>query len=191
MSSAEACTARVCHETVNIQRCLPGLPQFVDYRLMEKSLVVFQEHDLYFGVYPTEFKYHFSLNQVWISNSGDNSPIWRFRRKQEPNEGVFVHFGSLLELSQAHFDNGGYIFIKDMAGVSVDLGICISGLLMRIPLKKLSGRKSEVDTFSRFPTGIPRTIFKFVQQYRGKSIFVIDPVLLFRAFDIPGQLQPD
>ncbi|MFH2133099.1 MAG: hypothetical protein ABIK68_22190, partial [bacterium] len=144
--------------------------------------VIFQEKDLYFGIYPSEFKTHFSLNQVWISHSGNDSPIWQFQRKKDPVDGQFIHFGSLLKLSQAHFNNGGYIFIKEVATAA--MGICINGLLMRIPLKKLPNKKIEVDEFAHFPPGIPRTAFSFVQFYKGKYIFVIDPLLLFRAYEI-------
>lgn len=160
---------------------------------MDNSLVVFQEKDLYFGIHPNEFKHHFSLNQVWISSSGEDSPLWQFKRKSAPLEGVFVHFGSLLELSQAHFDNGGYIFMKEIssAGSSIDLGICISGLLMRVPLKKLRRKKIEADEFSRFPSGIPKTVFSNIQQYKNKHIYVIDPLLLFRAFDLHRYLELD
>lgn len=158
---------------------------------MDKSLIVFQERDLFFGIYPNEFKHNFSLNQVWISNSGDESPIWQFRRKKDPVEGVFIHFGSLLELSQAHFDNGGYIFVKEITGVPMNIGICVSGLLMRIPLKKLRAKKIEIDDFPRFPAGIPKTVFSYIQQYKGKHIFVIDPLLLFRAYDLTAYLPEE
>ena len=150
---------------------------------MDKSLIIFQEKDLYFGIFPNEFKYHISLNQVWISHSGNSSPIWQFERKKDLLQGRFIHFGSLLGLSQAHFNNGGYLFLKEISGGS-DLGICISGLLMRIPLKQLPNKKLEIDEFSHFPPDIPKTIFSFIQLYKGKYIFVIDPELLFRAYYI-------
>lgn len=154
---------------------------------MDKSLVVFQEKDLYFGLYPTDFKDHFSLNQVWVSNAGDDSPLWRFNRQKQPSAGVFIHFGSILNLSQVNFDKGGYIFIKEMPGDVPDLGICVSGLLMRVPLKQLPDRTIEIEAFPRIPVEVPRTIFSSVQVYKGKHILVIDPLLLFRAFDIPGK----
>jgi len=150
---------------------------------MDKSLVIFQEKNLYFGIYPSEFIQHFSLNQVWISQSGIKSPIWQFEKKKDPVQGRFIHFGSLLGLSQAHFNNGGYIFIKETSSTSA-LGICINGWLMQIPLRKLPDKKLEVDQFNRFPPNIPRTAFNFIQLYKGKHIFVIDPLLLFRAYDI-------
>ncbi len=155
---------------------------------MDKSLVVFQENDLYFGIYPNEFKHHFSLNQVWISKSEKDSPVWQFKRKKDPAEGLFIHFGSLLELSQAHFDNGGYIFIKEITA-PFSLGICISGLLMRIPLKKLPRKTIEVDEFPHFPAGVPKTIFSFIHRYKGKHIFVVDPLLLFRAYDLLNRCE--
>lgn len=150
---------------------------------MDKSLVIFQEKSLYFGIYPSEFRYHFSLNQVWISHAGNESPIWQFEKKKDPKQGKFIHFGSLLGLSQAHFNNGGYVFIKETSNTS-ELGICINSLLMRIPLKKLPNKKLEIDEFSHFPPNIPKTVFNFIQLYKGKYIFVIDPLLLFSAYNI-------
>ncbi len=152
---------------------------------MDKSLVIFQEKNLYFGIFPNEFKHHFSLNQVWISHSGDSSPIWQFEKKKDDLQGQFIHFGSLLGLSQAHFNNGGHIFMRETSDGS-DLGICVNGLLMRIPLNQLPNKKLEIDEFSHFPPDIPKTIFSFIQLYKGKHILVIDPLLLFRAYEIPG-----
>ncbi len=152
---------------------------------MDKSLVVFQENDLYFGIYPNEFKHNFSLSQVWISRPEKDSPIWRFTRKKDPIEGNFIHFGALLGLSQSHFNNGGYIFIKEVSNTFA-LGICFSGLLMHIPLKKIPQKRIEVDAFSHFPPDIPKTVFSFIQVYKGKHIYVIDPLLLFRAYDLLG-----
>lgn len=150
---------------------------------MDKSLVIFQEKDLYFGIFPNEFKHHFSLNQVWISHSGDSSPIWHFEKKKDHLQGKFIHFGSLLGLSQAYFNNGGHIFMKETSADS-NLGICVNGLLMRIPLQQLPNKKLEIDEFSHFPPDIPKTIFSYIQLYKGKYILVIDPQLLFRAYEI-------
>jgi len=151
---------------------------------MQESLIIFLEDKYFFGLLPTDFDQFFSLNKAWISPTDESSPVWKFEREEEPHEGNFVHFGNLLGLSAATFSEKGYVFLKKVSETSSQ-GVFINQFIMRVALKKMKERnRIEVDEANVFPPDIPRTAFRYVQHYKRKNIMVLDPLMLFRAYDI-------
>jgi hypothetical protein len=154
---------------------------------MKQSIIVFQADRHFYGLDPADFEAHFALNSVWISPSRQLSPWWSFERKRETTKGFFVHFGTLIGLSKADFSGHGYVFVKNVPGVAA-LGICASGLIMKVPRQRLQKRIVAADEYRGLPDGLPCTAFSGVRWLRRKPVLIIDPVLLFQAYDLFSQL---
>ncbi|MCP4749709.1 MAG: hypothetical protein GY866_02340 [Proteobacteria bacterium] len=150
---------------------------------MSNSLVIFREHNHYFGLFPNDFEQHFSLNKTWISPSEHSPLIWKFEREQSPSEGVFVHLGAVFGYSPANFSQTGHIFMKKVSDQS-SMGIFADNLLMKIPKIKTGDKNIDVEKIKNLPPEIPIKAFRFIKRYRRKNIFVIDPLMLFQACHI-------
>ena len=149
---------------------------------MENSLVIFQERGLLLGLYPSDFETYFQISSAWISPSHHSMLIWNFERVKEPTKGSFIHAGALLGNSPATFNAHGYIFIKKINKL-LTLGLFLSEIVSEMPLKKI-GKKIEIDQFNKLPSDIPQSIFRFVQRIKRKNILIIDPLMLFQAYDV-------
>ena len=150
---------------------------------MKSDIIVFQEQRFHFGINPDEFEDNFSLNSAWISPSEISTKLWRFERKNPPEKGYFLHFGALLDLTSVYFNNGSQIFMKRTPERQL-IGICISSAIFQISLKKNNQKIIEIDEFDHIPADLPKTIFNHILRYQQKNIFIVDPLLLFRAYQL-------
>lgn len=149
---------------------------------MENSLVIFQERGLNLGFFPNDFETFFQLSSAWISPSNHSTLIWNFERTKEPQHGSFVHVGALLGNSPATFNEQGYVFLKKINDL-ITMGLFLNDIITEMPSKKM-GKKIEIDQVNKVPSDIPKSIFRFVQRIKRKNIFVIDPLMLFQAYDV-------
>ncbi len=149
---------------------------------MENSLVIFQERGLLLGLFPSDFETFFQLSSAWISPSNHSMLIWNFERAKEPKKGSFIHAGVLLGNSPATFNEQGYIFIKKINSI-LTMGLFLNEIVTETPMKKI-GKKIDVDQINKLPPDIPKSIFRFVQRIKRKKIFIIDPLMLFQAYDV-------
>jgi len=149
---------------------------------MENSVVVFQERGLFLGLYPSDFENYFQLNSVWISPSSHSMLVWKYERTKEPQNGSFIHASALLGSSPAVFSQHGYVFEKKITN-SLSMGLFLNDITSEIPLKKI-GKKIEIDQVNKLPPDIPQSIFRFVHRVKRRNILIIDPLMLFKAYNV-------
>lgn len=150
---------------------------------MKNDIIVFQEQRFHFGINPGEFEESFSLNSAWISPANESDRLWRFERKERSIKGDFIHFGALLGLTSAYFNNASQIFMKKTPDGQV-LGLCISGTLFQISLNGTKEKLVSIDESVHIPETLPQTIFSRLLRYKRKTIYIVDPILLFRAYHL-------
>jgi hypothetical protein len=153
---------------------------------MKQSIIVFQVGHHHYGLDPVDFEAYFALKSVWISPPRQPSPWWRFERRREITKGFFVHFGALTGLSMAEFSGSGFVFLKNVPAVAA-LGICANGLIAKVPKHRLKKRVIAADEYRGLPEGLPCTAFSGVRWLGRKPILIIDPLLLFHAYDLFAQ----
>ncbi len=151
---------------------------------MNNALLVFQERNHYFGFLSNDFERYFPADKAWISPSSHSRYIWNFKEESIPVKGKFIHPGILFDFPRVSFDQSGYIFMKNLPNRS-SMGIFMNNFEMQISLKKIANKKLEIDQMKNFPKSYPRSVFKYVQQYKRRNILVIDPLKLFKAYHIP------
>ncbi len=150
---------------------------------MKNTLLVFREQNLFFGIRSNDFEQYFPLNKVWISQANNSSQVWRFEGKEKKEKGCFIHPGSLFGFSKFRISQTGVIFLKNISN-QLPMGILMNEFLMKISLKKIGTKKIDIEQLKKFPTHLPKSAFHTVQRYKRKNIFIIDPLMLFKAYDI-------
>ena len=134
------------------------------------------------GIFPSDFENYFQLSSAWISPSSHSMLVWKYERDKEPKNGNFIHAGALLGSASAIFSQHGYVFVKRI-NADLTMGLFLNEIISEIPLKRM-GKKVEIDQNHKIPSNIPVSAFRFIHRIKRKNVLVIDPLMLFKAFDV-------
>lgn len=167
---------------------------------MNDSLVIFREKNHFFGLVTEDYDTRFSVDQCWINASDIAPSLWNFSREkapdngifiqpkqQIPNKGIFVHLGALFGLPNIGFSFTGYLFLKEITDLRLDLpyqhfGILMDNYFNRISMKEVRQNRISINEFTDLPEEIPKSAFRYVYLFRKKKILIIDPLMLLRSY---------
>lgn len=148
---------------------------------MNNKLIVFQEKDYYFGLFPEDFERHLRLDNIWVHPSDISSSIWNFYDPVSKKKGYYVHLGALFGYNSISFSSKGYIFIKDLT--DFNFGIFMDHYWMKLHLDDKKKNQLSIHEIQDIPSSIPKDAFKYILLYKKKKIIIIEPLMLLRSYN--------
>ena len=146
---------------------------------LNKDLIIYQEKDYYFGIFPEDFESHVSLDQLWINPTKNATSIWYFKDINKKKEGYCVHIGGLLGFSPVHFSYKGYIFTKELS--DINFGVLMDNFIKKVPIRDKQKDKIPISEIQDLPKEIPISTFEHVIIYGKMNVLVINPEIIFKT----------
>ncbi len=152
---------------------------------MSSKLLVFRDHSYLFGILPEEYDMHLPLNQVTITQDKQNSDLWFFETKKDNINGQFVHPLALFGFRKYSFSQNSVLFIRNLSHSELpSFGLVMNDFYMQLSERRVEPKKIEPEVVKNFPKHFPKDAFHYVQRYKRKNIFVINPDALLAACKI-------